>query len=185
VAVGRTAPRDDRCAPGDVEDTLHRPEHDGDVLGGELVAHQSVALRLGQQRALQLTGTGDHRRGARHVPHPSDQPAVPGQQFTDLPQVEHQPGTAGGVEVALGDAHHVLEQPPGQLVDQRRLVLEPAVHGAQPDLRAAGDLLDAGLPPVLGEHRRGRLEHPLQVRLRVAAQRLPAGWARFARSGVT
>jgi hypothetical protein len=60
-------------------------------------------------------------------------------------------------------------------VDQRLLVGEPAVHGADADPRAPGDVVQGDLQAALAELLGRRHQDPLAVALGVPAQR-PRGW---------
>ena len=57
-----------------------------------------------------------------------------------------------------------------QRVDQRVLVREAAIDGADADARGGGDLVERDVEPALGEERGGGREHPLAVALGVGAQ---------------
>ena len=60
-------------------------------------------------------------------------------------------------------------------VDQRVLRREAPVERSHPDSCPAGDLLDAGIEPELGERRPGGDEDPVEVLPRVAPERLAIG----------
>ena len=74
----------------------------------------------------------------------------------------------------LAGRGQLAEREPEQLVDQRVLAGEPAVHGADADPGAGRDLLHAGVRAGLAEHVPGRLQDALVVALGVDAHGQPS-----------
>jgi len=108
-----------------------------------------------------------------HGPAAGHQPAAGGQQLPDVLEVGGQTCPTGIVEMALGDGHHLREEAPAQFVEERVLVGEAPVDGAEADTGAPrivdlvagrGELTDATwertaplLPVLVGRGRPWRI----------------------------